>query len=223
MIQLSNVTKTFGSPKKQVNALKNIKLDIARGEFIVIKGPSGSGKTTLLLTIGTMLQPSSGNVLIENRNIFTLNEHQRRKFRATNIGFVFQEFFLIPYLNAFENIILSAGLENDVTTHSKALKLLNDIGLTDRMLHKPSELSAGEQQRVGLARALIHDPKIILADEPTGNLDKENAEIIIHLLGNYHKSGGTVVMCTHRDDADNYADRILNLRRGEITDHVGSH
>ena len=217
MIQLSTINKTYGSFPKQVKALKNIDLHINRGEFIVIRGSSGSGKTTLLLTIGTMLQPSSGLVKIENKNIYRFNEFERAKFRAINIGFVFQEFHLIPYLNVLENIMLSAGLEKDGTKQQKAADLTDQLGLTDRILHKPFELSAGEQQRIALARALVHQPKIILADEPTGNLDPENSSIVINILNNFHQSGGTVIIATHGKDADQYADRIFSLNKGEIT------
>ena len=217
MIQLSTINKTYGSFPKQVKALKNIDLHINRGEFIVIRGSSGSGKTTLLLTIGTMLQPSSGIVKIENENIYRFNELKRTKFRAINIGFVFQEFHLIPYLNVLENIMLSAGLEKDGTKQQKAADLTDQLGLTDRILHKPSELSAGEQQRIALARALVHQPKIILADEPTGNLDPENSSIVINILNNFHQNGGTVIIATHGKDADQYADRIFSLNKGEIT------
>ena len=217
MIQLSTINKTYGSFPKQVKALKNIDLHINRGEFIVIRGSSGSGKTTLLLTIGTMLQPSSGFVKIKNKNIYCFNELKRTKFRAINIGFVFQEFHLIPYLNVLENIMLSAGLEKDGTKQQKAADLTDQLGLTDRILHKPFELSAGEQQRIALARALVHQPKIILADEPTGNLDPENSSIVINILNNFHQSGGTVIIATHGKDADQYADRIFSLNKGEIT------
>jgi len=217
MIQLSNINKIFGSFPKQVKALKNIDLQINKGEFIVIRGSSGCGKTTLLLTIGTMLQPSSGFVKIKNENICCFNELDRTKFRAINIGFVFQEFHLIPYINVLENIMLSAGLGKDGTKQHKALELINQLGLTDRILHKPSELSAVEQQRIALARALIHQPKIILADEPTGNLDPENSSIVINILNNFHQNGGTVIIATHGKNADQYADRIFSLNKGEIT------
>lgn len=217
MIQLSDINKTYGASPKQVKALKNIDLHINRGEFIVIRGSSGSGKTTLLLTIGTMLQPSSGFVKIENRNIYRFNERERTKFRAINIGFVFQEFYLIPYLNVLENIMLSAGLGRDGTKQQKVADLTDQLGLTDRILHKPSELSTGEQQRIALARALVHQPKIILADEPTGNLDPENSLIVINILNNFHQNGGTVIIATHGKDADQHADRIFSLNKGEIT------
>jgi ABC-type lipoprotein export system ATPase subunit len=216
MIYLNNVGKTFGSPPKQVEALKNIDLRINKGEFIVIRGPSGSGKTTLLLSIGGMLRPSSGIVRIEEKDIYTMNESERTKFRASNIGFVFQMFYLVPYLNVLENIKLSAGRIKNGTKQEKAMELVNHLGLNERIVHKPGELSAGERQRVALARALVHQPKIILADEPTGNLDPENSSEVVKILEEYHKTGGTVFIVTHSKDADKFADRIFYLNKGEI-------
>lgn len=216
MIHLDKVSKIFGSSTKQVEALKNIDLQVNKGEFIIIRGPSGSGKTTLLLSIGGMLQPSSGIVNIENKDIYLLSEFERTKFRASNIGFVFQMFYLIPYLNVVENIMLSAGLGSNGTRQRKASELADQLGLSDRILHKPSELSAGERQRVALARALIHRPKIILADEPTGNLDPDNSQEVIKILKKYHQTGGTVIFVTHGKDADRFADHIFYLSKGEI-------
>jgi ABC-type lipoprotein export system ATPase subunit len=217
MINLDKVSKIFGSSPKQVEALKNIDLHVNKGEFIIISGPSGSGKTTLLLSIGGMLQPSSGVVNVENKDIYLLNEFERTKYRASNIGFVFQMFYLIPYLNVLENIMLAAGLGSNGTRQRKASELADQLGLSDRILHKPSELSVGERQRVALARALIHQPRIILADEPTGNLDPDNSREVIRILKEYHQTGGTVIFVTHGKDADQFADRIFYLSKGEIT------
>jgi putative ABC transport system ATP-binding protein len=216
MIQLEDVSKIFESPLKQVEVLIKITLEVKNGEFIVVKGPSGSGKTTLLLSIGGMLRPTSGNIRINDKNIYLLSDRERTKFRALNIGFVFQMFYLIPYLNVLENTMLSGGLKDIGTKRGKALQLAEDLGLSDRVKHRPSELSAGECQRVALARALIHQPEIILADEPTGNLDKENSSEVVSILADYHKNGGTVIMATHGDDADKIADRIILLNKGEI-------
>ena len=216
MIQLEDVSKIFESPRIQAEALIKITLQVKNGEFIVVKGPSGSGKTTLLLSIGGMLRPTSGNIRINDKNIYLLNDNERTKFRALNIGFVFQMFYLIPYLNVLENTMLSGGLKEDGTKRGKALKLAEDLGLSDRVMHRPSELSTGECQRVALARALIHQPEIILADEPTGNLDKENSSEVVRILADYHQNGGTVIMATHGDDADKIADRIILLKKGGI-------
>jgi len=216
MIQLEDVSKIFKSSRSQVKALNRVTLEVERGEFMLVKGPSGCGKTTLLMSIGGMLRPTSGMIRIHDRNINILNDKERTKFRAQHIGFVFQMFYLIPYLNVLENIILSSGLTGDRTQHRRALKLADDLGLSNRVDHKPFELSAGECQRVAMARALIHQPKIILADEPTGNLDMENSSEVVRILKDYHQSGGTVIMATHGDDTDNIADRIILLNEGEI-------
>jgi len=216
MIHLHKICKTFGSPPKKVEALKEISLQVKKGDSIVIRGPSGSGKTTLLLSIGGMLQPSAGSIKIDGKDIYMMSEKDRTRFRAFNIGFVFQMFYLIPYLNVFENIMLSAGMAINGNKQGKALELTERLGLAERAWHKPAELSAGEQQRVALGRALIHQPKIILADEPTGNLDPENSSEVIKILQDYHQNGGTVIIVTHGRDADQFANRIICLDKGEI-------
>ena len=216
MIQLGKVCKTYGVLSKPTHALKDVDLNIGKGEFCIITGPSGSGKTTLLLGIGGMLRPSSGSVTIKGLDIYSMNSSERTRFRASNIGFVFQTFYLIPYLNVLENVLLSARLRRDRSGHRKAEELIDQLGITDRIQHKPSELSAGECQRVAMARALILQPEIILADEPTGNLDPDNSLEVINILEDYHKGGGTVILATHGKDAVQYADRIFSLNKGEI-------
>ena len=216
MIQLQQINKTFNGLSKPTEALQNIDLNINKGEFFVIRGPSGSGKTTLLMCIGGMLRPSSGLVRIQGQDIYSLNSNERSRFRASSIGFVFQSFYLVQYLNVLDNILLSAGMGNDGNGQRKATDLIDHLGLTDRILHKPSELSAGECQRVAMARALIHRPDFILADEPTGNLDPENSAEVINILNDYHKDGGTIILVTHGKDADRYADRMIALEKGKI-------
>ena len=216
MIQLQQINKTFNGLSKPTEALRNIDLNISKGEFFVIRGPSGSGKTTLLMCIGGMLRPSSGLVRIQGQDIYSLNSNERSRFRASSIGFVFQSFYLVQYLNVLDNILLSAGMGNDGNGQRKATDLIDHLGLTDRILHKPSELSAGECQRVALARALIHRPDFILADEPTGNLDPENSAEVINILNDYHKDGGTIILVTHGKNADRYADRMIALEKGKI-------
>ncbi len=217
MIHLDKVSKTFKTSTSQVGAIVDIDLLLNEGEFIVINGPSGSGKTTLLLSIGGMLQPSSGVVNVYNKDIYSLNEQERTDYRAKNIGFVFQMYYLIPYLNVMENIMLSAGLGRNGTQNRKVSEqLIDQLGITDRISHKPSELSAGERQRVALARALIHQPKIILADEPTGNLDPENSLGVLRIIKEFHQKGGTVILVSHGSDANQYADRIIHLKNGRI-------
>jgi putative ABC transport system ATP-binding protein len=216
MIQLQQINKTFNGLSKPTEALQNIDLNINKGEFFVIRGPSGSGKTTLLMCIGGMLRPSSGLVRIQGQDIYSLSSNERSRFRASSIGFVFQSFYLVQYLNVLDNILLSAGMGNDGNGQRKATDLIDHLGLTDRIEHKPSELSAGECQRVALARALIHRPDFILADEPTGNLDPENSAEVINILNDYHKDGGTIILVTHGKDADRYADRMIALEKGKI-------
>ena len=217
MIHLDKVSKTFKTSTSQVGAIVDIDLLVNEGEFIVINGPSGSGKTTLLLSIGGMLQPSSGVVNVYKKDIYSLNEQERTDYRAKNIGFVFQMYYLIPYLNVMENIMLSAGLGRNGTQNRKVSEqLIDQLGITDRISHKPSELSAGERQRVALARALIHQPKIILADEPTGNLDPENSLGVLRIIKEFHQKGGTVILVSHGSDANQDADRIIHLKNGRI-------
>ncbi len=218
MIQLEEVSKIFESAGKKVKALDKINMQVENGEFLVVKGPSGSGKTTLLMSIAGMLRPSSGIITIDDNSIYILNNRERTKFRALNIGFVFQMFYLIPYLNVLENILISGELAIDDAKRGRALKLSENLGLSERLKHKPSELSVGESQRVALARALIHNPKIILADEPTGNLDSKNSSDIVGILAEYHQKGGTVIMATHGDNTYNIADRIFRLKNGENQD-----
>ena len=216
MIYLENISKIFESPRGKVEALKKVNFHAEKGEFVVMKGPSGSGKTTWLLSIGGMLQPTSGIIKMDGKNIYSLKQNERTRFRASHIGFVFQLFYLIPYVNVLENIMLSAGLSGDVKKQEKALDLANNLGLTERLMHNPSELSAGECQRVALARALVHQPKLLLADEPTGNLDFENSQEVLNILEHYHQQGGTVLFVTHSNIADSFASRTYHLENGEI-------
>jgi len=214
MIELKNVTKTYLSNDNKINAIDSISLSIQQGEFVVIRGASGSGKTTLLLTLGTMLKPTEGKYLFENKNVYSMNGRERNDFRAKNIGFVFQMFHLLPYLTLLENVTVpTMGKQRN-----KASKMLNELGLGERINHKPYALSAGEKQRTAVARALINNPKIILADEPTGNLDPENAIEVISRFSKYHKEGGTVIIVTHGKEADQFADRVINLKNGKIVE-----
>ncbi len=212
MIEIKDLSKVYISKGEEVKALDHVSLHIENGEFIVIRGASGSGKTTLLLMIGAMLKPSSGKLLFDEQDIYNLSATERNQFRASKVGFVFQMFHLLPYLTLLENVnVMSLGQKN-----AEAEKMLVDLGLGDRMHHKPNALSAGEKQRAAVARALINHPKIILADEPTGNLDPENAEEVLKSFVQFHKNGGTVIVVTHGKEADKYADRIISLKNGKI-------
>jgi len=217
MVTLESVAKTYQTSQGQIRALENINLHIDKGEFVVIRGPSGSGKTTLLMTIGTMLKPSSGNVMFDDTNVYKLSVSARALFRGRNIGFVFQMFHLIPYLTLAENVLLARMRNNGKTDYyDKANELLERLGLGDRIFHRPAQLSAGEKQRAAIARALLNGPKILLADEPTGNLDAENAAEVVKHLRDFQTNGGIVILATHGDHAEKSANRIVSLKKGLI-------
>ncbi|MBN1349297.1 ABC transporter ATP-binding protein [candidate division KSB1 bacterium] len=216
MVDLKNVSRQYQKNKNVVNALGGISLQVARGEFVVVRGPSGSGKTTLLLAIGAMLTPTEGTVAIEGRDIYALSQRERARLRAEQIGFVFQMFHLLPYLNCIENVLLPIAASKRKNIRDQAESLLQRLGLHDRIRHRPEELSAGERQRTAIARALFYQPKLILADEPTGNLDPENADQVFQILADFKNGGGTVIMVTHGAEADPYADRILQLDSGRL-------
>jgi len=219
MIQLTDVSKVFRTRRGDVAALDGVTLHVGRGEFVVVRGPSGSGKTTLLLAIGGMLRPTRGLVVLDGRDIRALSEPERARWRADNIGFVFQMFHLIPYLTLLENVLLAAGGKD---RRSEAEALVERFGLADRRHHKPAELSAGEKQRAAIARALLNGPKVILADEPTGNLDPQNAAGILECLAGFHEEGGTVILATHGEGADRHASRIVLLNRGRLEEAAGT-
>ena len=218
MLKMEEVSKTYLHRGQVIKALDGATLDIAKGDFVSVVGPSGSGKSTLLLMLGGMLSPSSGRVLLDGRSIYGLNSDGRARLRKENIGFVFQTFNLVPYLTALENVQLPlylAGLDDDAQA-DKATALLERVGLGDRLDHKPSELSVGQQQRVALARMLANDPAVILADEPTGNLDPETSQQVIQFFEQFNDEGRTVVMVTHDPKAAERAKRTLRLLSGGI-------
>lgn len=216
MICLENVVKTYRTRRGDVKALNDINLRIEKGEFAVICGPSGCGKTTLLMTVAAMLHPTSGVVSVEDNRLYAMSVQARAKFRAENIGFVFQMFHLVPYLNILDNVLLASGAVDKKNTHAKAIELIEQFGLAGRHYHKPAELSAGEKQRTAIARALFNNPKILLADEPTGNLDSDNATSVLGYLSEFHKAGGTVILATHGVEAEQFADRIITLHNGKV-------
>lgn len=220
MIHLENVLKTYRTRRGDVKALNDINLCIEKGEFVVICGPSGCGKTTLLMTIAAMLRPTSGIVSIEQNNLYAMSIQARAKFRAKNIGFVFQMFHLVPYLNVVDNICLAGGTVANKGEKNRAFELIQQFGLTGRDSHKPAELSAGEKQRTAIARALFNNPKMILADEPTGNLDYDNATSVLRFLSEFHKKGGTVILATHGAQAQEYADKVIHLYNGSTANEV---
>ncbi len=219
MIHLENTSKVYSTPRGPVNALDHMQFEAREGEFVVVRGPSGSGKTTLLLTLGGMLRPSQGQVKLLDQDLYAMPVQTRSQFRAENIGFVFQMFHLIPYLNVLENVLMAGGAVNNKPDTSRAHTLLQRLGISERETHIPAELSAGERQRVAIARALLNQPKVILADEPTGNLDPENEKHVMKYLSEFHQQRGTVIVVTHGTSADQYADRIVRLKDGKIVDH----
>ena len=219
MIRLEKVSKIYRTRRGNVRALDKFSLDVKKGEFLVVRGPSGSGKTTLLFSIGGMLCPTEGNVIVNNHNLYAISKRQRAKFRAWNIGFIFQMFHLVPYLNTVENVLLAASVGTKCFGLEEAKSLLNRLKLSDRMYHRPSELSAGERQRTAMARAILNRPGIILADEPTGNLDPENVGEILRQLVEYNRSGGTIILVSHRKVVDHYASQVINLKDGHIQEY----
>jgi putative ABC transport system ATP-binding protein len=217
MIQLSNVTKSFMGPNGKVTALKEVTLSLSPGELLTINGPSGSGKSTLLLTAAGMLRPDKGDVhLLGKERPYDLPPDQRSHLRAGLIGFVFQQFHLIAYLTVRENIMVPSLALSGADPGRRAQELLDQFGLRERADHVPSQLSTGERQRTALARALFNKPKIILADEPTGNLDDENAEIVLKHLSHYVSAGGSVLLVTHNAKAAEYATRTLKMKDGQL-------
>ena len=215
LIELIGVTKTYGEGPAAVRAVDNINFTAHSGEWIAIMGPSGSGKTTLLNLIGCLDQASSGQLLIGGTDTSKLRRSELVRFRSETVGFVFQQFHLVPHLTALENVML-AQFFHSMTDEKEALEALRQVDLSDRATHLPSQLSGGEQQRVAIARALVNDPKIILADEPTGNLDAENQRIVFDLLSRLHGEGRTIVMVTHDENAGKLADRRVHLEHGRI-------
>jgi ABC-type lipoprotein export system ATPase subunit len=216
MVVLENVVKIYRTHSGDVKALDNISFQIKKGEFAVLCGPSGSGKTTLLMTIAGMQHPTNGVVSVGQNNLYAMSARTRAEFRAKNIGFVFQMFHLIPYLNIIENVTLAGGTAVDKNKKAQANELIEQFGLAGRNYHRPAELSAGEKQRVAIARALLNRPKIVLADEPTGNLDPDNAATVLGYLSEFRHKGGTIIFATHGTEAEQFADRIIHLRNGHI-------
>jgi len=215
LIELIGVTKVYGDGTGAVRAVDDIHFTAESGEWIAIMGPSGSGKTTLLNLIGCLDQATSGQMLIGGTDTSRLRRNELVRFRAETVGFVFQQFHLVPHLTALENVML-AQFFHSMTDEKEALAALKQVGLEDRATHLPSQLSGGEQQRVAIARALVNDPKIILADEPTGNLDAENQRVVFELLSRLHGEGRTIVMVTHDENAGKLADRQVHLEHGRI-------
>jgi len=216
MIKLKNITKIYQTRAGQVKALDGVSLFVSEGEFVTVKGPSGCGKTTLLLTAGCLLPPTEGRIEILGKEPYPASPDRRARFRAEGIGFVFQQFHLIPYLSVLENILCPALARGEQGDRDRAGELIEKFQLTHRQDHVPAKLSVGERQRTALSRALYNAPKILLADEPTGNLDEENSDLVIKALREFADGGGAVLMVTHDPAATSRADRILTMREGRM-------
>ena len=219
-IKLENVSKIYPAKADgggSIRALDNVSLEVRAGEWLAVMGPSGSGKSSLVNLIGCLDRPTSGELWINGEHLRAFSGRELDRFRAEKIGLIFQQFHLIPYLTALENVML-AQYFHSMTDEAEALEALNRVGLKDRAQHLPAHLSGGEQQRVCIARALINDPKIILADEPTGNLDAHNEEIVLRLLRHFHDQGRTIVMVTHDPTVARLADRRVELHHGRVVE-----
>jgi len=220
MLRLEAVSKTFQRRGCPVVALQPTSLEVNAGEYVAVVGPSGSGKTTLLSILGGMLAPSSGKVYLDGQSLYDLSVTRRTQMRGSRIGFVFQTFNLVPYLTALQNVQIPLYLSGKSPREQRRLAqaVLERLGLGDRMQHKPGELSVGQQQRVALARTLANDPALILADEPTGNLDPETREQVLQLFDQFHAEGRTLMMVTHDPAAAARAPRTLRLVGGGVTE-----
>ncbi len=217
VVQAENLRKEFGN----VRALDGVSFRVNAGEWIAIMGPSGSGKTTLINILGGLDTPTSGQAIVDGTDLARLDEAGLTRFRAEKIGFIFQQFHLVPYLTAVENVML-AQYFHSTTDEKEAQQALERVGLSDRIEHLPAQLSGGEQQRVAVARALINHPKLILADEPTGNLDEANEEIVLSLLRELHTEGHTILMVTHAATIGRLADRRIEFAHGHLVQQAAS-
>jgi putative ABC transport system ATP-binding protein len=217
-VVIEDLVKMYGS----LSALGGVSFGVSAGEWVALMGPSGSGKTTLINILGGLDTLTSGRVVVDGVDLSKLSENHLVRYRAEKVGFVFQQFHLVPYLNALENVML-AQYFHSVTDEKQAEEALRRVGMADRLEHLPAQLSGGEQQRVAIARALINQPKIILADEPTGNLDEANEEIVIQIFRELHKAGHTIIMVTHDPDIARQADRRIELAHGHLHFDTAEH
>lgn len=224
MFQLEEIQKTYSRRGDDVLAFQTDRLEISTGEYLAVVGPSGSGKTTLLSILGGMLSPDQGRVLLEDVDLYGLSTVDRTELRRQRIGFVFQTFNLLPYLSALENVQVPMFLAGVIPSaqQERATLLLEQLGLGNRINHKPCELSTGQQQRVALARTLSNNPKVILADEPTGNLDPESREYVLEMFDGFVAQGRTIVMVTHDTRAAGRAGRSIRLVEGKVVPHSTS-
>jgi len=213
MLEVKNITKTYTKNGSSFTALNDVSLNVDEGDFVTIVGPSGSGKSTLLHTIGGLIKPDLGQVYYKGKNIYELNNRNANLYRKKSVGFVFQQFHLLSYLSVFENIEMSDGKKANKKDIEYYLEKCLLLSLKNKY---PSELSVGEKQRTAFIRAIISEPDILLADEPTGNLDPENSMILMSLIADFHKNGGTVLLVSHEPETTNYANRKITLKQGKL-------
>ena len=219
ILKTEKLWKFYRAGKVEVPALRGVDFEMFPGEFVAVMGPSGCGKSTLLYVIGGLARASRGRVLVDGNDLAAMTDGERTKLRRHKVGFVFQRFNLLPTLDAFGNIAIAQHIHGNGFDPHRFEVVTKMLGLSDRLRHRPSELSGGEQQRVAIARAIINEPKIILADEPTGNLDTRNSEIVLEMLRQLNKElGQTIVMITHNPEAAAYAHRVVHMRDGIIVD-----
>jgi putative ABC transport system ATP-binding protein len=219
ILKTENLWKVYRTGKVDVPALRGVDIEILPGEFVSIMGPSGCGKSTMLHVIGGLAQATRGKVLLDGNDLTTMSDSARTLLRRHKVGFVFQRFNLLPTLDAYHNIVLAQHIRADGFDPHRFEVVANLLGISERLKHKPSEMSGGEQQRVAIARAIVAEPKIVLADEPTGNLDTKSSEAVLNLLSSLNKDlGQTIVMITHNPEAAAYGHRILHMRDGLVVD-----
>jgi len=221
ILKTENLWKVYRSGKLEVPALRGVNFDVLPGEFVAVMGPSGCGKSSLLYVMGGLAQASRGKVLVYGNDLAIMSDGERTKLRRSKIGFVFQRFNLLPTLDARGNIAIAQHIHGDGFDPHRFEVVVEMLGLKDRLHHRPSELSGGQQQRVAIARAIINEPKILLADEPTGNLDTQNSETVLAMLRQLNKEfHQSIVMITHNPEAAAYADRVVHMRDGVIVDGI---
>ena len=224
ILKTENLWKNYRSGQLEVPALRGVNMQIMPGEFLSIMGPSGCGKSTMLHVMGGLAQASSGRVLLDGNDLTTMSDAARTALRRHKVGFVFQRFNLLPTLDAYHNITLAQHIHGDDFDPHRFEVVAELLGISKRLKHKPSELSGGEQQRVAIARAIVGEPKIVLADEPTGNLDTKSSDAVLGLLRQLNRDlGQTIVMITHNPEAATYGNRVLHMRDGEVVDGAATH
>lgn len=216
LVQATALRKHYVRKNNTVAALDEVDLSLEAGQFVAIQGPSGSGKSTFLLVVAGMLRPDSGTVLLDGTDLYALSSGERAELRSTKLGMVFQQFHLIPYLNVVENVLVPTLGKPSVGDSERARELVDQFGLGERIDHVPADLSTGERQRVALARALLHRPALLLADEPTGNLDESSGRIVLEALRTFTEQGGSVLLVTHDSQAASAADSVMQMDSGKL-------